>query len=221
MSIRKLIALPLALMGAQAALAQTDDPMCRNGLFPSEPPFALARIGGKERAYFQSDMDGCPWKGDACRARAYVVPGDVVIINRTRDGFACAFYPSSGGGTAGWIDSRRVELLPAPASPPLAAWLGTWSSEGNPTVRFERKLDTLHVSGEAFWPSPAPTSDYPSIHIGEIAGEVQVSGRLGHYADDAMCEVRFTLLGDYLIAGDNRQCGGVNVSFSAVYRREG
>ena len=28
-----------------------------------------------------------------------------------------------------------------------------------------------------------------------------------------------TLLGDLLIAGDNRQCGGMNVSFSAVYRR--
>jgi len=31
--------------------------------------------------------------------------------------------------------------------------------------------------------------------------------------------MRFVLIGDYLLAADNGNCGGANVSFSAIYRR--
>jgi hypothetical protein len=33
------------------------------------------------------------------------------------------------------------------------------------------------------------------------------------------CLVRLWLIGDYLMAEDNRNCGGMNVSFIGVYRR--
>ena len=147
------------------------------------------------------------------------MPGDVVIINRTRQGHVCAFYPSPGGGTAGWIASRRVELLPNPTNPSLARWQGNWSSEGVSDVRIRLVGGTLQVTGESFWPGPEPTKMYPSIHIGELDGTIEPAGQRAHYSDDNLCEVEFTLLGDFLIAGDNRQCGGVNVSFSGVYRR--
>lgn len=217
MILRHLIVPLLLALGITAAHAQ-DDAMCRNGLFPSEPPFALARIGGSERAFFEDDMHGCPWRGSGCRTRSYVVPGDVVIINRTREGYVCAFYPSKGGGTAGWIASRRVELLPNPTSPPLAKWQGDWSDGASDIVM---RLDggTLRVTGESYWPGPEPGEMYPSIHIGELDGTIEPVGQRAHYEDDNLCEVDFTLLGKYLIAGDNRQCGGVNVSFSGVYRR--
>ena len=99
MTLRALIIPLLLALGITAAHAQ-DDVLCRNGLFPSEQPFALARIGGKDRVFFEDDMDGCPWRGSGCRTRSYVVPGDLVIINRTREGYVCAFYPSASGGTA-------------------------------------------------------------------------------------------------------------------------
>ena len=217
---RHLIALPLLAFSATTAWAQ-DDTLCRNGLFPSEPPFALAEIAGETRAYFHDDMNGCPWRGENCKTGSYVIPGDTVIINRLRGGYACAFYPSERGGTAGWIPTRRLGLLPVETNSPLSAWLGEWSSEGNPTIRFRKRLGRLHIEGEAYWPSPDPEPDspYPSPHVGAIDGRVTLLGNRGHYGDEDLCEVHFTLLGDLLVAGDNRQCGGMNVSFSAVYQR--
>lgn len=218
MSLRYLIIPLLFAIGITAARAQ-DDAICRNGLFADAPPFALARIGGKEPAFFQSDSDGCPWRGAECRTRSYVVPGDVVIINRTREGYVCAFYPSPGGGSAGWLASRQVELLPNPTNPPRSQWQGDWSSEGNPTLSIRRDGAALRVTGQAFWPSPVPSENYPSVNIGTVDGTIEPAGQRAHYADDSLCEVDFTLLGEFLIAGDNRQCGGLNVTFSGVYHR--
>lgn len=220
MHFRLLTALPFLLLSATAAHAQVDEQWCRNGLFPSEPPFALGRIGGTGKAFFNNDMDGCPWQGTTCKARSYVVPGDVVIINRTLNGYACAFYPSKGGGTAGWIESKRIELMPNDTNPPMASWLGNWSSADNPTVTITSEVGILNVSGEAYWPGREPSPDYPSVHVGEIAGAITPSGNRARYSDGEGCTVDFTLLGEFLIAGDNLGCGGMNVSFSAVYRRE-
>ncbi|MCB2047307.1 MAG: hypothetical protein KDE32_03670 [Novosphingobium sp.] len=221
MKPRRLLALALPALCLGAAPPEDFDPMCRNGLFPSQPPFALATINRTDgRAVFQDDNDGCPWQGKTCATKAYVVPGDTVIINRVRNGYACAFYPSKGGGTAGWLATRQINLTPVDTRPSPDRWLGTWSSEGNPRVTITQNLGTLYAKGEAYWPGPQGTHDYPSIHVGEIDGPVEISGHTGVYGeDDNLCEVRFTLLGDYLLASDNSNCGGANVSFSAVYQR--
>jgi hypothetical protein len=221
MSLRRLLALIAPALCLGAAPPDDFDPMCRNGLFPSEPPFALAKVNDvNKRAVFHEDMDGCPWKGADCGSRAYAVPGDTVIVSKVHDGFACAFYPSKGGGTAGWVPSLQLSLLPTDTRPDPARWLGRWSSEGNPRLVFSRKTGALHVSGEAWWPGPPGTHDWPTTHEGGIDGSVAIVGNTGHYGEDEnLCEVRFSLLGDYLMAGDNGNCGGANVRFSAVYTR--
>ena len=215
--------LVLLLMGATSAsqAATGDEDWCRNGLFPSEPPFALAQVIGAGRAWFHEDMDGCPDRGTACRQRAYVVPGDQLVTNRSHGTFTCAFYPGRGGGTAGWVPSDRLRALPVAANPPASAWLGRWSSNGNPEIRITAQGNSLMINGEAFWPerSPPANSMYPSAHIGEVHGRITRQGNRARYGDADDCEVNFTLLGDLLVAGDNRNCGGMNVSFSAVYRR--
>ena len=164
--VRYLLALAGVACGASAALAQDDDAMCRNGLFPEESRFALATIGGKDRAYFYDDAQGCPEKGGECRTSSYAVPGDTVIIGRMRGGFACAYYPGDRGGTAGWIEARRLFLQPLASRQPLDAWIGAWSSAGNPAIRFRKDLEVLHVEGEAFWPGPPGTHDWPTTHEG-------------------------------------------------------
>ena len=188
---------------------------------PSEPPFALADVNASaKRATFHDDADGCPWQGKTCASGANVVPGDTVIVSKIRDGYACAFYPSKGGGTAGWVPSIQLDLRPLDTSSDPARWIGEWSSEGNPRLRFTSELGTLRVAGNAWWPGPPGTHDYPAIHEGQIDGPVEIAGNTGHYGEDEdLCEVRFTLLGDYLLAGDNGSCGGANVTFSGVYRR--
>lgn len=222
MKLPGLLALAAPALCLGAAPPEDFDPMCRNGLFASDPPFALATINRiKQRAVFQDDAQGCPWEGNKCATKAYVVPGDTVIISRVRKGFACAFYPSSGGGTAGWLATRQINLTRVDTRPDPARWLGEWSSEGNPTVRFTSTLNRVHVTGKAYWPGPEGTHDYHTVHEGEIDGPVEITGHTGHYGEDEnLCEVSFTLLGDYLLAGDNANCGGANVRFSGVYRRE-
>ena len=219
--LRHLLALPLLAFGASAALAQ-DDAMCRNGLFPAEKQFAVARIGGSDRAYFYSDEGGCPVTNSAdCSTKSYLVPGDTIVFSRIRNRFVCAFFPDDSGGTAGWIEMKRLLLQPHDTRALPEAWLGDWTSSGNPVMRFSKDLGALRVEGEAFWPGPPGTHDWPSTHEGSIAGRVEVTGNKGFYRDEDLCEVRFTLLGDYLVANDNGQCGGANVSFSGVYVRQG
>lgn len=216
------IALALAGFAATAtpALAQ-QDLTCRGGLFADDPPFALAEVRGEGRAYFQADFNGCPWNAGTCQAPAYLVPGDTVVLSKIRKGFACAHYPGAKGGTTGWISTRRLSLKFADNRPDEAAWLGGWQgADANPSIRFYKDTGKLFVTGEAFWPGRAGTHDYPSIHFGELDGAVSLAGHTGTYGDDNDCQVRFTILGDYLVASDNRRCGGVNVTFSGVYRRE-
>lgn len=221
MNLRRLILLAAPLVCLGAAPPDDFDPTCRNGLSTADPPFALATINRTQpRAMFQDDTDGCPWEGDRCATRSYVLPGDTVIVSRVRNGYACAFYPSKGGGTAGWLATRQINLTPLDTRPNPERWLGTWSSEGNPTIHFTGRLNSLYVKGQAFWPGPPGTHDWPAIHEGEIDGPVEITGHTGLYGeDDNLCEVRFTLLGDYLLAKDNMNCGGANVTFSAVYKR--
>ena len=38
-------------------------------------------------------------------------------------------------------------------------------------------------------------------------------------ADD-ICKMTLRLVGEYLIADDNGECGGMNVTFDGVYRRK-
>jgi hypothetical protein len=222
MVLRWIIA--LLLIGATSAswAAPGDENWCRNGLFPTEPPFSLAQVTGTDRAYFHEDMEGCPDRGMACRQHTYVVPGNHVITNRTHGSFTCAFYPSRGGGTAGWVQSERLHALPVATNPLASAWLGRWSSEGNPEVRITARGKSGWVAGEAYWPGPPGTHNYPSTHDGAIDGALVLTGNRAHHSDgENWCKVEFTLLGDLLIAADNDKCGGMNVSFSAVYRRVG
>lgn len=219
MALRWLLALLLIGAASASQAATGDEDWCRNGLFPSEPPFALAQVIGAGRAWFHEDMEGCPDRGIACRQRAYVVAGDRVVTNRSHAAFTCAFFPSRGGGTAGWVAGERLRMLAVPANPPAAAWLGRWSSAGNPEIRITAQANGMTVSGQSFWPGRGSAAEYPSQHIGEIDGPLVRQGNRARYGDEDDCEVEFTLLGDLMVAGDNSHCGGANVTFSAVYRR--
>jgi hypothetical protein len=221
MNLRRLAALLAPLVCLGAAPPDGFDATCRNGLFMQDPPFALATVNRVDkRAYFHEDSQGCPWQGRACPTRAYVIPGDTVILSKIRNGFACGFYPSPGGGTAGWLATRQLNLQPVDTRTDPARWLGQWSSQGNPQVTFSMPFSRLAVSGKAYWPGPAGTHAWPSINEGEIDGPVELTGLTGDYGEDEnLCTVRFSLLGDYLVARDNGNCGGANVSFSAVYTR--
>lgn len=200
------------------ALAQDAD-FCRNGLFGEENhDYGVAEVAGSGRLYFLDDMDGCPNTAPACRQRAYVIPRDRVVTGRTKGDYVCAYFPNDGGGTAGWVARARLRPVAIDLEPALDAWNGEWA-DGDNYVDFSVVRDALWVEGQAYWPSANPSlEERPGgPNVGEIAGVVQVEG---NRAFEPECEVRFTLLGDYLLVSDPmRRCDGANVTFSGVYTR--
>jgi hypothetical protein len=213
----------LALGLAAPASAEDDDGTCRNGGFPMEnAKFGVAVVKGAGRAYLLYDMDGCPAISTRCQkvGEGYILPGDKVATGRAMGDYVCAYYPSRDGGSAGWVEKSRLRPLPIEAKPLPSTWLGAWSDEGNPAMSITQEQGSLHVVGESYWPGRSRRKEWPLgwPHTGEIDGTLTLLGNRASYDDDG-CKIELTLVGDFLVAADNRECGGANVNFDGVYRR--
>jgi hypothetical protein len=194
---------------------------CRNGAFTRDSEeFALARVAGRkgERVHFRGDDEGCPGTAAKCRQKAYLLAGDEVIVSRSFGDWRCAWYqPARGAETVGWLPADRLGLSGPAAGAPLAAWLGAWAFYDNALrVTRGRTAGALRVEGDATWVGVNPGN----VHVGEVSGEAAPAGNtltVGGGEDD--CRLTLRLIGSYLLASDNRQCGGLNVSFDGVYRK--
>ncbi len=222
-AMRRTLAVPLIFGTPALAEATPDDGFCRNGTFAIENSgFRPAVVQGRGRAWFHGDMDGCPRAGSQCRMRSYLVPGDRVVLGRSQGQFVCTYFAGAKGGTAGWMESSRMKASAVNRQPALTAWAGTWSDDGNPEVTFRVRGRRLSVQGEAYWPGPVLSKEmleeHPGWpHTGEIGGALTLHGNRAHHGE---CNVTFHLIGPYIIGSDpDMQCGGMNVSFSGVYRR--
>lgn len=197
---------------------------CRNGFFPRESSvYQMAKIIGKkgDRIYFYGDeRDDCP-SGKNCRLKSYVIPNDEVIVSRTFGNFACVwFQPKKGSETVGWIEVDKFELIETNQNPDLKNWLGEWRYYDNSIVISKSKTpDLLDIKGNAFWKGLGD-----NIHIGELDDTSKPSEnklKLGENdTSEYACKVSMQLVGKYLIASDNLNCGGANVTFSGVYRKK-
>ncbi|HLM56765.1 MAG TPA: hypothetical protein VK422_11670 [Pyrinomonadaceae bacterium] len=219
--LRGLAFLLLALACAPEARAQVEgNPpnWCRNGPFAAEEAdYRLARVVGRKgaRVYFHGDDEGCP--SPKCRLKSYVVPGDEVIVSRTLGDWACAWYqPARGSETVGWIMAHELSLGPPAPKPAAASWEGEWEFYDNGLkVTRDRRTGRLSVKGAASWTGANPGQ----VHVGEIEAKGTPEGNVLRLKNDE-CEVTLRLVGPYLLAADNRQCGGLNVTFDGVYRRK-
>ncbi|REJ78849.1 MAG: DUF3298/DUF4163 domain-containing protein [Acidobacteria bacterium] len=190
---------------------------CRNGHFPSQDvEFSLVRVNGdrSSRAYFFGDDDDCP-NGEECRMKAYVIGGDELLVARSYGDFVCAWYqPEKGNETVGWIKLEDVRAATGPEE--TASWTGEWIFGENDLKIENIGVGALSIKGNAFWKG---TGD--NIHIGEVDDQGTPNGRVMSIGgtDEYDCRVKMTRVGKYLIVSDNKNCGGVNVSFDGVYVR--
>ncbi len=231
--LKKALGYTLALLvlcsAASRASAQGEggDPAnwCRNGAFTRDASeFRTARVSGRKgsRVYFSSDEEGCPGTSAKCRQKAYLVPGNEVLTSRTFGDWVCAWYqPARGSETVGWLPAHQLGVAEPAARPPLAAWLGAWGFYDN-SLRLTRarRAGALRVEGDATWVGVNPGN----VHVGEVSGEAAPAGNVlevGGGGGEYDCRLKLRLVGSYLVASDNRQCGGVNVTFDGVYRRKG
>lgn len=207
-----------------AQLDGNPENFCRNGAFPRESmDYKLARITGKkgERVYFYGDeREDCPG-GKDCRLKSYVIPGDEVIVSRAFGDYSCGwFQPAKGSETVGWIKSENLETLEPNRSPSEKDWLGKWFFYGDSVVIAKSKTPGLFdITGDATWRGLGN-----NVNVGELDSRAKPSENLIKLGEDeedeAECKVRMRLVGKYLIVSDNMQCGGLNVTFSGVYRKK-
>jgi hypothetical protein len=192
---------------------------CRNGPFSAEENVAYktARVVGAQgsRVYFYGDDEGCP--SPKCKLKTYVVPGDEVIVSRTLGDWVCAWYQSpKGPETVGWLMAHEVSVAPAARKPTAASWEGEWEFYDNGlTVRRDRRTGRLSVTGAASWKGMNPGQ----VNVGAIEAKGAPAGNVLKLKDEE-CEMTLRLVGPYLLAADNKRCGGFNVTFDGVYRRK-
>lgn len=208
---------------------------CVESDFTGDTPRAATVRGGAPRVHFIHDAalaPGCPNATAACRARAFVVPGDTVLLAQARGDVICAAFTNARGtGTVGWLPSAAVAPMPE-ETPGLGDWIGHWTVFENDIVVTRAKAGGLSFKGAATWGAGDPERvRRGGVHTGEFSAEAHpVGGGVAFTAgedrtrpyeagDETECRVRMARRGPYLVVRDNNGCGGLNVSFSGIYRR--
>ena len=209
--LRGVIAI-LCGVAALGAPALADD---INPDFAARQTMTLARIRPNGRTYFYHDaeIDGCPAMTAKCRRPAYLVGGDVLLVGaRHGELIDAVFAPTTGRATEGWMPASAIEPIPAPPAKP-SSWLGSWGyDDAEIDIRAGSQPGRLKASGNATY------GHGQAIHDGGFDAEAVIEGDRITFDDD-ICRVSMRIIGPYLVAADNMQCGGVNVTFSGVYRR--
>jgi len=194
-----------------------DAVMCRNGLYTQLEGIHAAKASpdASGKVYFRNDdSDKCP--ADAsCAGKGYVVAGDELLVSKEYKGWTCAWYFSKKREYVGWIRPGESTSVPTQA-PKLADWAGDWSDSAD--VNLAPNADgSFHVTGTAIW-----SGGNGNVHDGELDDSATPVGNrleIGDAKDEYACHVVFELVNGYLLANDSGYCGGLNVSFSGVYRR--
>jgi hypothetical protein len=191
------------------------------------------RVNFVKREVFQK---GCPNSSAACKDKAYLVPGDEVVISGSSGDFVCASYANrSGVVTDGWLPRAAISLMREKAVPLPGGWTGEWKSGPEQSIVIEAGGDQgkLKIKGDATWGASDPGRvARGAVNIGELDGEAAVRGASLSFgmgengplpyeeADEYDCRVQMRRLGPYLLVKDNNRCGGHNVTFTGVYRRQ-
>lgn len=225
-TVRLLLLLFVVAGPAASASAQVEgnpENWCRGGLYTHDAAgFRLGRVVGAKnsRAYFHGDeSEDCPAAGAKCRAKAYVIPGDVLVVSRRFGDYVCAWYaPARGAETVGWLRADAVALSEPDAAPPLARWLGAWeyAPQASLDIRRGTTPGALAIDGEAFWRGARD-----NIHTAAVELEAVPAGHVVEVKEsEDICAVTLRLVGPFLVVSDNLKCGGLNVTFNGVYRRK-
>jgi len=203
-------------------------------------PLALGRVNNQSPRvnFLKSSIlkAGCPNMGAACQNKAFLIPGDEVVMIGTEGDFVCASYADKQGRvTDGWLPRSAITIMQDRPAATIKDWTGRWQSgsERIVVIRQAGKAGMLSIKGDATWGASDPERvRRGAINIGSLEGETQAEGAtlsfgMGKYGtvpfeqadDEGGCKVWMQRLGPYLLVRDNNHCGGMNVSFTSVYRR--
>jgi len=182
-------------------------------------PLFRMKAAGQPRVYLYKETKRCP--GDqACPSlqKAYLVDGDIVFAGPANQGFRCTYYGTSKGKIiAGFLPEEN--LTPENEQPTLTAefLLGTWRF-GDDSIEIKAAgAGKVKAHGHATYQTSETVNEGEFTASAAVPAPAELVLRDGE--GDAMCEVKLRRRGPYLVASDNNQCGGMNVSFEGIYTK--
>lgn len=219
------------VLAVAASAAHASAAACRAaGLHDAGAKLALARVATAEpKLNFVAGPDGrtprCPSADGSCKRKAFVLPGDDVLLVVADGPYVCAAYRAlTGVETAGWLPRAALQIVPLkPAA--IQQWAGTWRRDADAELVLKPLGALVKVSGDASSNDNAPGGP----NVGELDGKGTPQGQalfigydpgrsgLPPAQDTARCAARLRLYGRYLIVEDSGGCGGMNVTFKGVY----
>ena len=220
--VMKLLAvLPAIFLTCLASAAHSDPVDCELN------KVALARVVTKDaRLKFVAGRSertpACPSTENACRLKAYLVPGDEVLVDAADGPFVCAVFKSQGGTeTRGWLPRAALQIAPAEPAP-ARQWDGKWERDREAQIVIKSRQDEVEVSGHALWGSgDRQRVRRGAVRVGEIDGKGRPRGQTLAIKNEAwdICNAKLELYGRYLVVEDDGTCGGDGVSFTGIYVR--
>jgi hypothetical protein len=207
---------PVLVLAAAIPLALTGQPKPPSDHCDVSPGAPLALVTGSGRA----DL----WNSYAPSMKFSMPAGQPVAIGKRDGDWTCVSHHGSGYG---WMLTNRLQPIQPDLHPPVIAWTGAWTPLGlkkQPREAVTRLVistssapGNLKVDGHAYW-FGAVVNGERVTHEGAVEGEAQPNENRLHIAEGS-CEVNFSLIGGFLVVQDNRECGGMNVTFTGVWQK--
>lgn len=187
----------------------------------------LAQITKKTPLYSEVSKTGDPCqRTGSCGQSGYLIAGDLVVLHAQKAGWACIEFTSRTGKPTFQraVPQNALRIIRQPST-----LRGTWKF-GDQSIFLRRSGDKLLLRGWSQWPWQMGASAETRKRLessGPNVGNIDLSApfprtdtvQFGEGADENACQVALRVLGPYLLAQDNNNCGGLNVSFSGTYRQ--
>lgn len=235
--VRKILSAGAVLCCAAPAYAAGRDCSGYESALKGKPAVSAAKVSGGTKTHFiKSEMDekACPADTKACRRKAFLVPGNGIVVSARTGDFVCATYVNGKGiETSGWLPKAAVTVEPPSADVPSGTlWPGNWERE-EASIEIKVAKGKLAVSGQASWGAKDPDRvKRGAVNSGEISAVTAPDGDRLSFAmgydsktlpvdtkEETICKVWMQRVGDYLLVDDDNACGGMNVSFRGAYAR--
>jgi hypothetical protein len=209
---------PIALADEQPKVEQ--ECLTYDSAYENAPLFAVKPSSNAERAYLYKQAQPCP-EGKPCRSRqkAYLVSGDVVFAGPPNRGFRCVYYgKSSGKIVAGFVPVENLKAMAEDNGMSTDFLIGTWKYESDSINIKAAVAGQVAGDGQASYQTAETVNEGSfSAQAPLASGQKELVFKEGN--DESSCVVKLHRRGPYLVASDNSNCGGLNVSFGGIYTK--
>ncbi|SNS57219.1 MULTISPECIES: hypothetical protein [unclassified Azospirillum] len=203
-----LVILIAALFPFAASAAECDDYSLS---WSKAPKAGTVKADQGPRLHFQRVEAGCPGS-DTCKAKAYLVPGDKVILDDTGETWICAYFQGPKRGTFGWLPRTALAIEDKPPVPRKQDWVGRWRVGENLILIDDTQGPKLHFEG---WARRMATFSLSMFEFTKSPSSNKVIDKSG----GGTCVVKIYWLAELLLVNNTMDCAGLGNSFIGVYRR--